>query len=314
MDESTIFVAPQDLSTRKCSCCGKSKPLTEFYRSESGWQRRCKECVLGDRKATRIYKKLEGRGDTDYASWPEELRELVNAFAQYQLAGGKVNYGGSKLPELIAIYADYAPEKFITVDESEGLSIDELNNIIDGVRNGSQDVVDALQRFLDTFKALNTRIALLEAKVQLNTGNKSTDASPEDMADYKTCFEPSGSQRQERANLLARLEKNDTLIEAVSAIDVSRMVTSFREMFKSIKLNKYVAPQYLRNILTFFEADGLEIPEEGLILYTKFVKPALVATQLHPRYHEFLETLSLSGVFDDFNPYEDDWESIPHNR
>lgn len=314
MDESTIFVVPQDVSTRKCSCCGKSKPLTEFYRSESGWQRRCKECVLGDRKATRIYKKLEGRGDTDYTFWPEELRVLVDTFTQYQLAGGKVNYGGSKLPELISIYADYAPEKFITVDEPDGLNIDELSSIISSLRGESQEIADVLQRFLDSFKVLNTRMTLLEAKVQHNVGSKSTDTSLEDMADYKTCFEPSGSQRQERANLLARLEKNDTLIEAVSAVDVSRMVTSFREMFKSIKLNKYVAPQYLRDILSFFEADGLEIPEEGLILYTKFLKPALVATQLHPKYHEFLETLSLSGVFDDFNPYEDDWESVPHNR
>ena len=47
--------------TRVCECCGKEKPVSEFYKKGNGYRKICKMCQHGESGATEKFKNFSSR-------------------------------------------------------------------------------------------------------------------------------------------------------------------------------------------------------------------------------------------------------------
>ena len=62
----------QTIETRKCKCCGRELPASEFTKTNLGVLKTCKECIGRKHAAAHIRKKL----DIEQKTFVEEARKL----------------------------------------------------------------------------------------------------------------------------------------------------------------------------------------------------------------------------------------------
>jgi len=60
--EGKKFIEPEVATeTRVCKCCGKEKPVNEFYKRGHGYRKICKMCQHGESGATERFKDFTSR-------------------------------------------------------------------------------------------------------------------------------------------------------------------------------------------------------------------------------------------------------------
>lgn len=289
-----------------CRCCHEKKMLTEFYRSGSGYMRRCKKCVSMDNKLRRWY---ESQDDEQimYENWPDEILQIVKTFAEYYKAGGKVDYSNSPAPMLISVYAEHNPEAFVdTKAGASELDLAQIKVAIESTRDVLGDATDALLQLVDAIAQTNLRLGLVEGK-KLSAESSSHTTSTGKAND--PCFNPTGDNVQERNKLIRMLSKNEQLNDTFEVCDLQDLLNDINELFRSATTMHYVDPYAIRKITAIFENYRIPMPDELLVLYRKFIKPGLEATRLREDYSQLAEiAMGLTGI----NFYEEPWESIPH--
>lgn len=289
-----------------CRCCHEKKMLTEFYRSGSGYMRRCKKCVSMDNKLRRWYESQDDE-QTMYENWPDEILQIVKTFAEYYKAGGKVNYSNSPAPMLISVYAEHNPEAFVdTKAGASELDFAQIKVAIESTRDVLGDATDALLQLVDAIAQTNLRLGLVEGK-KLSAESSAHVTSTGKAND--PCFNPTGDNVQERNKLIRMLSKNEQLNDTFEVCDLQDLLNDINEMFRSATTMHYVDPYAIRKITAIFENYRIPMPDELLVLYRKFIKPGLEATRLREDYLQLAEiAMGLTGI----NFYEEPWESIPH--
>ena len=289
-----------------CRCCHEKKMLTEFYRSGSGYMRRCKKCVSMDNKLRRWYESQDDE-QTMYENWPDEILQIVKTFAEYYKAGGKVNYSNSPAPMLISVYAEHNPEAFVdTKAGASELDFAQIKVAIESTRDVLGDATDALLQLVDAIAQTNLRLGLVEGK-KLSAESSVHATSTGKVND--PCFNPTGDNVQERNKLIRMLSKNEQLNDTFEVCDLQDLLNDINEMFRSATTMHYVDPYAIRKITAIFENYRIPMPDELLVLYRKFIKPGLEATRLREDYPQLAEiAMGLTGI----NFYEEPWESIPH--
>ena len=289
-----------------CRCCHEKKMLTEFYRSGSGYMRRCKKCVSMDNKLRRWYEAQDDE-QSMYENWPDEILQIVKTFAEYYKAGGKVDYSNSPAPMLISVYAEHNPEAFVdTKAGASELDFAQIKEAIESTRDTLGNATDALLQLVDAIAQTNLRLGLVEGK------KLSAESSAHATSTGKTndpCFNPTGDNVQERNKLIRMLSKNEQLNDTFEVCDLQDLLNDINEMFRSATTMHYVDPYAIRKITAIFENYRIPMPDELLVLYRKFIKPGLEATRLREDYSQLAEiAMGLTGI----NFYEEPWESIPH--
>ena len=289
-----------------CRCCHEKKMLTEFYRSGSGYMRRCKKCVSMDNKLRRWYESQDDE-QTMYENWPDEILQIVKTFAEYYKAGGKVNYSNSPAPMLISVYAEHNPEAFVdTKAGASELDFAQIKVAIESTRDVLGDATDALLQLVDAIAQTNLRLGLVEGK-KLSAESSAHVTSTGKAND--PCFNPTGDNVQERNKLIRMLSKNEQLKDTFEVCDLQDLLNDINELFRSATTMHYVDPYAIRKITAIFENYRIPMPDELLVLYRKFIKPGLEATRLRENYSQLAEiAMGLTGI----NFYEEPWESIPH--
>ena len=289
-----------------CRCCHEKKALTEFYRSGSGYMRRCKKCVSMDNKLRRWY---EAQDDEQamYENWPDEILQIVKTFAEYYKAGGKVDYSNSPAPMLISVYAEHNPEAFVdTKAGASELDFAQIKGAIESTRDMLGNATDALLQLVDAIAQTNLRLGLVEGKklsVEADSHAVSTGKAND------PCFNPTGDNVQERNKLIRMLSKNEQLNDTFEVCDLQDLLNDINELFRSATTMHYVDPYAIRKITAIFENYRIPMPDELLVLYRKFIEPGLEATRLREDYSQLAEiAMGLTGI----NFYEEPWESIPH--
>ena len=289
-----------------CRCCHEKKTLTEFYRSGSGYMRRCKKCVSMDNKLRRWY---ESQDDEQimYENWPDEILQIIKTFAGYYKAGGKVDYGNSPAPMLISVYAEHNPEAFVDTNAGASeLDFAQIKVAIESTRDVLGNATDALLQLVDAIAQTNLRLGLVEGK-KLSAESSSHATSTGKAND--PCFNPTGDNVQERNKLIRMLSKNEQLNDTFEVCDLQDLLNDINELFRSATTMHYVDPYAIRKITAIFENYRIPMPDELLVLYRKFIKPGLEATRLREDYSQLAEiAMGLTGI----NFYEEPWESIPH--
>ena len=289
-----------------CRCCHEKKMLTEFYRSGSGYMRRCKKCVSMDNKLRRWYESQDDE-QTMYENWPDEILQIVKTFAEYYKAGGKVDYSNSPAPMLISVYAEHNPEAFVdTKAGASELDFAQIKATIESTRDMLGNATDALLQLVDAIAQTNLRLGLVEGK-KLSAESSAHATSTGKAND--PCFNPTGDNVQERNKLIRMLSKNEQLNDAFEVCDLQDLLNDINELFRSATTMHYVDPYAIRKITAIFENYRIPMPDELLVLYRKFIKPGLEATRLREDYSQLAEiAMGLTGI----NFYEEPWESIPH--
>ena len=292
-----------------CRCCHEKKMPTEFYRSGSGYMRRCKKCVSMDNKLRRWYEAQEDE-QTMYENWPEEILQIVRTFAGYYKAGGKVDYSNSPAPMLIGVYAEHNPDEFAdTMAGASELDFAQIKAALESARDRLGDTTDALLQLVDAVAKTNLRLGLVEGKKRRFDGA----ASPVTVTgkSHDTCLNPTGDNVQERNKLIRMLSKNEQLKDTFEVCDLQDLLNDVNELFRSAATMHYVDPYAIRKITAIFENYRISMPDELLVLYRKFIKPGLEATRLREDYAHLAEiAMGLTGI----NFYEEPWESIPHEE
>ena len=289
-----------------CRCCHEKKMLTEFYRSGSGYMRRCKKCVSMDNKLRRWYESQDDE-QTMYENWPDEILQIVKTFAEYYKAGGKVDYSNSPAPMLISVYAEHNPEAFVDTNAGASeLDLAQIKEAIESTRDVLGNATDALLQLVDAIAQTNLRLGLVEGK-KLSAESSAHVTSTGKAND--PCFNPTGDNVQERNKLIRMLSKNEQLNDTFEVCDLQDLLNDINEMFRSATTMHYVDPYAIRKITAIFENYRIPMPDELLVLYRKFIKPGLEATRLREDYLQLAEiAMGLTGI----NFYEEPWESIPH--
>ena len=289
-----------------CRCCHEKKMLTEFYRSGSGYMRRCKKCVSMDNKLRRWYESQDDE-QTMYENWPDEILQIVKTFAEYYKAGGKVDYSNSPAPMLISVYAEHNPEAFVdTKAGASELDFAQIKATIESTRDMLGNATDALLQLVDAIAQTNLRLGLVEGK-KLSAESSAHATSTGKAND--PCFNPTGDNVQERNKLIRMLSKNAQLNDTFEVCDLQDLLNDINELFRSATTMHYVDPYAIRKITAIFENYRIPMPDELLVLYRKFIKPGLEATRLREDYSQLAEiAMGLTGI----NFYEEPWESIPH--
>ena len=294
-----------------CRCCHEKKMPTEFYRSGSGYMRRCKKCVSMDNKLRRWYEAQEDE-QTMYENWPGEILLIVKTFAGYYKAGGKVDYSNSPAPMLIGVYAEHNPDEFAdTMAGASELDFAQIKAAIESARGMLGSATDALLQLADAMAKTNLRLGLVEGK------KLSFDAAAAASNVVSTgkvndpCFNPTGDNVQERNKLIRMLSKNEQLKDTFEVCDLQDLLNDINDMFRNATTMHYVDPYAIRKITAIFENYRIPMPDELLVLYRKFIKPGLEATRLREDYAHLTEiAMGLTGI----NFYEEPWESIPHEE
>lgn len=297
------------MSEMICKCCHEKKPTSEFYRSGSGYMRRCKKCVSLDNKLRKLWDAAQQDDRDYYEQWSDELKDIVATFVKYYKDGGKVDYSNSPALELIAIYAEQNPDEF--VDTKAGASdqdFEQIKDAIESVRDHLGKTTDALIQLVDAVAKLNLRVGIVEGKKLVTSKNCIAASNIYTDTPHDICFNPSGSEVQERAKLIDQVSGDKELLEAFGAEEHSKLIGDLKELFSMAVVQRYINPKYIRNIVSPFEDFHVKLPDAMLILYRKFIKPGFAATKARDDYHELVDICS---AFTGTNYYEEPWESIP---